>query len=335
MGSFEQITSRLAVVGFCLAITGHAVAAGVPVDKATEAQKKEAQGQFATGLEKSQAGDHAAALASFKASFEVVASPNARLMVVRELTALGRYVEAYEEALATEKLAHDAVAIDKKYADSERSAHDEGLELAKKLGFVKLSSGQPGELTVGGKPVEAGKAFPVMPGEVEVSFKDASGKVETKKVTVSAGQEQAVDLTPATTAPVETPKEPASKSVHPFDMGTGQRITAGVFLGVGAVGMGLFAGFGLANQARYSDLEERCATTGCTQDEIDEGKTFQTGANVSVIVGAIGLAAGAGLLIPTFFAGGDDAKADEKKAAVRLEGVRFGLGSVGLNGSFQ
>jgi hypothetical protein len=111
-------------------------------------------------------------------------------------------------------------------------------------------------------------------------------------------------------------------------MGIGQHITGGVFVGLGVVGMGLFAGFGAANQSKFSELEDACASGSCppgSEADIEDGRTLQTAANGSVIAGSICLAIGAALLIPTLVVG------DSKESATS---VSVGPGFVGLSRSF-
>lgn len=308
-----------------------AMAAGVPVSQATDEQKSQAQELFIKASEKMKAGDHEGALADLRGSFDIVASPNTRLLIMRELIALGRPAEAYREAAETERLAQEAALADPKYQDTLKSVQQERADLGQKVGFVKVDVGTlTGELVVGGRAIgsdERGGPIAVNPGQVEVVVRGPTGVADTRLVDVGPGAEVAVSF-----APVVKPEEPkpASSSMHPFDMGTGQRITAGVFLGIGVIGMGMFAGFGAANQSIFSDLEEQCAAGSCPsslQEDADQGRTFQTAANVTVAIGAVGLAAGAGLLIPTFFAkkkGGDSA----------WQGVEVGPGYVGYKGSF-
>ncbi|MBK6516904.1 MAG: hypothetical protein IPG04_23005 [Polyangiaceae bacterium] len=307
-------------------------AEGVPVSQATDEQKSQAQELFIKATEKMKGDDHEGALADLRGSFDIVASPNTRLLIMRELIALGRPAEAYREAAETERLAEEAALADPKYQDTLKSVQQERADLGKKVGFVKVDVGTlTGELVVGGRAIgteERGGAIAVNPGQVEVAVRGPTGVADTRVVDVGPGVEVAVSF-----VPVVKPEEPktASGSVHPFDMGTGQRITGIVFAGVGVIGMGMFAGFGSANQAIYSDLEEQCASGSCPsslQEDADQGRTWQTAANVSVVIGAVGLAAGAGLLIPTFFA---KKKSDDKSAWL---GVEVGPGYVGYKGSF-
>ncbi|NUP09017.1 MAG: hypothetical protein HOW73_23450 [Polyangiaceae bacterium] len=312
-----------------------ALAEGVPVTQATDDQKAQATALFQRAQDKEKAGDHEGALADLRGSFDVVASPNTRLLIMRSLVSMGRFAEAYREAAATERLAQEAAQADPKYEETYKSVQAERAELNKKVGFVKVDvAGRGGELVVGGRAVAADEKdspIPANPGQVEVLLRDSRGVVDTKVVDVKAGAESSVSFAPPVPQkPVETTPAPStSGSMSPFDMGTGQRITGIVFAGVGVVGMGLFAGFGAASQSTFSDLEDQCPNGRCPaslQEDADQGRSFQTAANVSVAIGAIGLAAGAALIIPTFFAG------DDKKTA--WTNLQVGAGYLGYKGEF-
>lgn len=317
----------------CAVATSAAFADGVPPSQAKPDQKASAQAHFDKALERSKAGDHETAVTELRASYDVVASPNARLVLVRELVLLKRFAEAYREAEATEKVAEQAAKIDAKYQEAQRSARDERNELRAKVGMLRIDLGtKTGELTVQGRaisPDERGGPIAVDPGTVVVTLKGEGGQTSEKTIAVEAGADSTVTFEDAP-APKPKTDEAQKPSVHPFDMGEGQRITGFVFAGVGVVGMAMFAGFGAANQSIFSDLEDRCPGGVCSADaqaDADRGKTFQTVANVSVVFGAIGLAAGAAFLIPTFFA----KKHDEKNAEIL---PILGPGYVGVTGAF-
>jgi hypothetical protein len=329
---FLRPFAALMVLGSALAVAPYAAAEGVPVGQATDEQKAAAQELFLRAQDKSKAGDHDGALVDLRGSFDVVASPNTRLLIARELVVLGRLAEAYREAVAAEALAKEAAAVDSKYEDTAKAAADEKASLATKVGFVRVDmAGKSGELVVGGKPVAAAEKdglIPVDPGTVEVVIRSAQGTDDAKTVQVTAGAETAVSFRIEVKTPVAPPE--TKSGAHPFDMGEGQRITGIVLAGVGVVGFAMFAGFGAANQSIFSDLEEQCAGGSCPaslEEDADQGRKFQTAANVTVTIGAIGLAAGAALLIPTFIVGDDSSNASRVN-------LRAGLGHLAVEGSF-
>jgi len=304
-------------------------AGGVPVATATEDQKRAANKLYESGSARSKSGDAKGAFADFRASYDIVASPNTRLRMGRELAAQGRNAEAHREAKATEQMARTAAQTDKKYLDTERSARDDAAQFAKRCGFLRVALvGRRGVLTVAGRPVgeqELASPIAVDPGDVEVTFREA-GELATRKVRLSAGAEAGVSFAQMGTKDAPTRRE--AELVHPFDMGEGQRITGYAVGGVGVIGMGLFIGFGVANLGIYSDLEDQCPDELCPaalEEDADRGRSFQTAANVGLVIGVIGLAGGAGLLIPALVWGDNASSAS----------LQIGPGYAGLEARFR
>ena len=297
---------------------------------ATDEQKQAAQQAFSAALEHSNAGRHEQALKGFRDSHEIVASPNSRLMIARELAALSRFGEAYREAVVAAALAEEAAKADPKYADAHKAAQGDLAELKAKVGFVRLDlAGLEGsEIVIAGRTISATEksgAIAVDPGVVEILARGPKGP-RTKTVSVAAGAEESVSF--AEELPPPPAPEPET-SMHPFDMGAGQRITAGVVGGVGVVGMALFGVFGGLHLSTFGDLEDQCPNGRCPaslQGDAETGRDYQTGANVSLVIGVVGLAGGAALLIPTLVASDESAGAEVA--------LRVGPGSVSFGGTF-
>jgi hypothetical protein len=310
-----------------------ALAEGTPVTSASDAQKSAAQKAFTDALNKSKLGKHEEALAGFRASHEIVASPNSRLMIARELAALSRFGEAYREAVVAARLAEAAAAVDPKYADAVKGAQEDLAEFRAKVGFVKLDLRgiADSEVVIAGRTItreEKAEPIAVDPGEVVVVARSPRGQ-ETRTVTVAAGTEQAVTFVDQATSSSEKPVQKSEKSLHPFDMDDGQRITGTVVGGVGVVGMVLFGVFGGLHLSKYNDLQDQCPNGRCPaslQEDADSGRGLQTAANVSLVIGAVGLVGGAGLLIPTYVI-------ERGPGSSALE-LRVGPGSAYLEGSF-
>src|SRR5687767_9525163 len=105
--------------------TALAYGAGVPVDQASKAQWKAAQKTFHVGDELYDAKRFAEALTAYRASHEIVASPNARLMMGRCLRELGRLSESYAELEAAVADAEAAAAKEEKYRDTARASRED------------------------------------------------------------------------------------------------------------------------------------------------------------------------------------------------------------------
>jgi hypothetical protein len=98
---------------------------------------------------------------------------------------------------------------------------------------------------------------------------------------------------------------------------------------VGVVGFAGFAAFGLLSKNRFNQLEADCAAGVCppaSQNDIDQGRTYQLLANVGLGVGIAGVATGAVLLIL-------DRKQAARSATAPLQ-VNVGFRSVQLRGTF-
>jgi hypothetical protein len=302
------------------------------VTEASDAQREQAGVLFKAALAKSKKGDFESAIADLRASFDLVASPNTKLRISRELLALGRIADAYREAKIAEDLAVQAARIDKKYEAAETAARDDVAQLRAKVGFVEIDLGPlRGEILVGGRSVSAAEArepVPVDPGEIVVTLRNPSG-VHSTTVTVGAGETRKATV-------VEEFKEGPRRErppLSPWDMGLGQQITGVAFGVTGGIGLVLFTGLGIANASLHNDVSKQCPNQRCPESlrsDVEEGRRLQLGANVSLGIGLVGLAAGAGFLVPTFFA--PKRRSDEGTAGSL--GVKLGVGSLAVGGSF-
>jgi hypothetical protein len=286
-------------------------AQGTPVENADEAQKIQAQEKFMEGKRAFDSNDFETALTAFKASYDVVASPNAHLMVARTLEGLGRKVEAYREAKATLEEAERAAGINPKYQQTVSAAQDRLAALRAKVAIITVNVvGAPDDagLSVAGSPIERsqwGTPVAAPPGPIKVVLASSQGNA-VREVRIEAGGQDALTLRadePAA-APVpamgETPMDEPEPDEDGDDSGANLRLAAYVSGGVGALGLVTFAIFGAMHASKHGDLEDSCPGGVCPPDrqgDIDDGQTFQTVANVGFAVGMVGLAAGTTLFI--------------------------------------
>jgi hypothetical protein len=181
-------------------------------------------------------------------------------------------------------------------------------------------------LSVGGIDVTSdlwGKPIPAMPGNIEVKL-SAPGKTPvTQTVTGAAGETKSVTI--------EFAAEPPPGGDGPSTGGkffTPLRIGAFAAAGVGVVGMVLFAAQGSASVETYDKLKENCGDDPCSSEfaaDIDKGRTQQTVANVGLVLGIVGLGAGATLFVL-------DLK--KRKADAAQTTLLIGPGSLGVRGTF-
>lgn len=324
-------------LGLALAMTAlPADAAGVLPSRATPAQREQATARFAKGKEHQTAGRFEAAITELNASLDIVASPNTRLMIGRCHRELGHLVAAYNELGRAATDARELAKEDAKYEKTAEAALAERNEIAAKLGLLEVSvaNAEPTTtLRVGGEEVpRAAWSEPVatMPGDTEVVV-ETPGKPPVKKtVTAQAGQRVAVavDGNPPVAPVTEPPKTEVSTS-KPASL----RPLAYVAGGVAVVGLGTFVVAGLMSRSTYSDLEGACPGGTCPRDraeDISRGKTEQTLANVGLVVGLVGAAAGVTLFVLS------RPKNDAAPATAQVPAARFVArpSSFALEGTF-
>lgn len=333
-----------ALVALCLVAAAPAAsAAGASLQSATPAQKKTAGERFGAGMQAFDANKYEEALKAFQDSYDSVASPNSHLMVARTLVKLGRLDEAYEEYEKTQREAAEDAKLDKKYEKAGKSATDEQDALRSKIALLSVQvngAGAGDKLTVGGRDIDQAdwsRPVPVKPGNVDVVLQSASGKTTRKQVTAAAGGSPTVQIaattaTPATTTPPGTHAEASTSGIN-------KRTLAYVAGGVGAAGLITFGVFGILNNSKYSSLKDACPNNSCPpgqKSDADAGRTYQTVANVGLVVGIVGLAGGATLY---FLSTRDEKKDSQADTAGRRDStpgvdVGLGFGSVNVRGSF-
>ena len=278
---------------------------------ATAVQREQAQAKFVRGRELFQRKDYAGALAEFRASLDIVASPNTRLYAGRAIRELGRLVEAYVELGRASVEGHEYAREDPRYAQAGEAAAHERSELAGRLGFVELTIEHPTDTTtlrVGSEDVRrAGwtEPLPVIPGTTEIVVSSPGHDPIRKSVQLSAGQRTRLtidaDARGATPALASTATTSSTPSAEPARGGPSpMRIGAYAAGGIGVLGLATFGVFGVLSNKTYSDLESACGAGPCPpghDDEVSRGKTQQTIANVGLVVGAVGLATGVTLFV--------------------------------------
>lgn len=256
---------------------------------------EEAKRRYAEGHAKYLAGHYDEALAILVQSNALVPSPNSGLLIARCLLELHRPIEAYEKFAEVEQTALDLVRDgETRYAETAAAAAKEKNLLRAKLGALRLSARAARvTATIDGRPVTLsanGDAIAMHePGEAKVVFKK-DGIEDAHSVVAEAGKEIAVSFRPppeSSALPASTVSTPPpvvderpSKPMPWYGYVTG---------GVAVVGLGAFVGFGVASETTYSDLQDRCAPRcrGADRDAADSGQTYQTIANIGLVVGVV------------------------------------------------
>jgi hypothetical protein len=313
--------SMVAAFALALLVAAPALADGVAPGDANAAQKKEATDHFMAGKAAFEAKNWEKSIAELRASLNVVNSPNARLELARSLRESGALGDAWTEYGRVVDDATGLAATEARYAKTADAATAERTEVEAKITFITITvvhAPDGAVLKVGGRSIPSDQwTKPVisMPGAVDVVLTDAAGK-ELARQTVAAtgGQQSSVTIDglpapppalPAAANPDDKPDfsqapppaaTPSSGRAYlrPWAYGAGA---------VGVVGFGLFTAFGLMSNSDYNDLKSSCVGGHCPSSksgEISDGKTFQTVANVGLVAGIVGIAAGGTLFALSF-----------------------------------
>jgi hypothetical protein len=299
-------------------------------------QKVGAQKTFEAGGRLYDGHHYEEALAAFRASYQIVPSPNSHLMIARCLRDLGHDVEAYREYAAVAK---EAAEKGERYESAGHAAADEGAEVRQRIALLTLQVVDPpaglrvklGEVAIDVSTL--GTAMPVEPGTFVVTADAPNGTAARADVTLAAGAASEVKLAlvaPAAESAAPPPPAPVKVEASAPSSGIPMRTWAYVAGGVGVAGLATFGIFGAMSSSKYSSLDSTCPDHQCppgAQDDISSGKTFQTIANVGLAVGIVGLGAGTAL----FILGGSGDKERQSQGATRL---RVGVGSVAFTGGF-
>ena len=307
-----------------------ALAQGAPTPQAVKA----ATDAFTAGSALFKQKKFPAALQKFQDSYNAVQSPNSALFIARSEAELGHPKEAYNWFQRVIAEASARMVAEPKYKPTYESAQMEIADVANKIALITVNvrDAQPTTtVRVAGAPVardQWGKPLPLDPVPTDILLETPGQQPFSQRLELKAGDKKSVDLAhPA--AAVIAPPPPVTK---PSSGGPGLLPVAIAFGGVGVLGMGLFGVAGGLTLAAESELVDKCGENGpCTSaadDElVDSAQTKQTLANVGLIVGAVGLAAGVTFLVI------DIAGSGSSDGSAQTEFV-VGPGFAGLQGRF-
>jgi hypothetical protein len=287
-----------------------------------------AKAHFEKGKSLYNAKTFADALVEFRASYTAFKSPNSHFFIANCLRDLGRLAEAHIEY---ERVAAEARTSGDQYAGAVDAAIAERDAITPKIVLVNVTT--PGSqtdstLTIGGmdvQPDQWGKPFPAMPGNIEIKLSAPSKTPVTQTVTGAAGETKMATID----FPTDTSGGGGGGGDQP---GGGAKLTPlrlGAFIagGVGVVGLITFAAAGAASNSTYDNLKDKCGDDPCTEAfsaDIDKGRTQQTVANVGLVIGVVGVAAGATLFVLSM----------KKKPDATQTTWLIGPGSLGVRGTF-
>jgi hypothetical protein len=195
-----------------------AFADGVLLSVATPLQREQAQSRFRRGKELMEKKRYDEAAAEFRASHDIVASPNTRLELGRCMREQGRLVPAYAEFGRTMVEAKELVGEDQRYQRAYDAAAAERGQLEPQLGFVILTVDNASESTrviIGDQEIRRaawGEPAPVEAGSTEIRVETPGRAPISRTVTIAAGQraDARIDARLEQGGPVESGAQSAS-----------------------------------------------------------------------------------------------------------------------------
>ena len=342
MTNLSSIRSlRRAALFAALLVAGQSSVALAQAPAPTPQQVQKATSSFQAGTRLFQAKKYALALEQFKSSYDTVASPNSLLYIARCQAEMGNLNDSFK---TFQRVIVEAEARPEKYGPTRDSAKLELDELANKIAVLTVNvtnAKDSTRLKVGGAIVakeDWGKELPRDPGPVDVVLETDGLPAVNQSLTLTKGERKTLDLA----VPEPKKEEPPPPPPPPEDSSgpSGLLIGSLVLGGIGIAGMVTFGVAGGLSLSTYGEVEDKCSAqpggkcgSQADLETIDKGEQQQMIANIGLIVGGVGLAAGATLLIVDLATGGESgsASADVGDASVDLQ---VGPGYAGVLGRF-
>lgn len=271
--------------------------------------------------------DYAAALDKLERAYSVVKVPKLGLWYARSLAKNGKLVEAAERYAEVTRLeANGPKAAEQRQAQDEAATEREQL-LARIPQLTITVEGAPSEtvqVTVDGAAMPSpsiAQTIPINPGKHLVRATGGQESAE-QEITIAENEKRAIVLrlsapTPSPAAeavakpePLPPPIAPSAPTLVPQSSSSvgsrsrsTQRIAGWVALGAGGVGLAVGTITGILVLTKKSDLDETgdCPDHKCTlgthHDAVSSYNVLRNVSTASFIVGALGGAAGATLLL--------------------------------------
>ncbi len=322
--------------------TAAAADASPPAPAATAADRETARNLMDRGDKQFKEGKYQEALKSYQAADKIVAVTSTGYGVGKSLEKLGRLIEARDKLL---DVMHIPKAADEPPMLAEARADAEKLqrEIATRIPIVTFNvrgASNLAEVTIqlGDRTITSDAlTLPqrVDPGQLLVRASCPGDNDVTLTVLLDEGEERTIEINFADDADGPPPSSPTQTSTSSL-----------VYVGFGTAGAGLLVGAitGGVSLRLAGEIDDGCSGPAgeqhCQAADADSAGTALALAHVSTISFAL---AGAGVtlgVIGLFLGGeedapknGDPALASAAPAAITIQPV-FGLGSVGLRGTF-
>ncbi len=344
MNCREKLALSTTTVLLALLSSAVAAAAGVSVIDAGKAELNDAKGPYLEGVKAMNSKHYKEAVEKFQESYNIVASPNSRLMLGRALIKVNRTLDAYKELEETVAQATELAGKQPKYQKTADAARKELDDVKVELAFITVIPGT--EVSIGGKKlsdVDWGKPIPVTPGRILVEITATDGRIRKKRLRLEAGVTRVLtaDLTPTSSYSSGSPTQDegakdqeqhqGEASATPSGSQSGlDRRTVGYISGaVGIVGVGAFVGFNVAANSIFGDLTQDCnkgTGTLCSRATLGDAQTkgrYEGFSYAALSVGLIGLGLGTYLILT-----------DSSESSAPSTSLQVGPGSFSLQRTF-
>jgi hypothetical protein len=335
----QKLALTATAILFTLAVPVCAGAAGVSVNDAGKTELDAAKDPYGAGVEAMNSGRYQEAADKFRESYNIVASPNSRLMLGRALVKMHRPIEAFRELEETVSQANELADKQKKYEKTAEAARKELEDLKAELGFVTVIPGS--DVRLAGKQLSAsdwGKPQPVIPGIVILELTGSDGRKVEKELRVDAGTTKVLtaDLTATSSySHRDKPKAEANKAkepeqagptpvLSPSRAGVSPRTIGYVCGAVGLAGIGAFLGLTAVADSTFGDLKGHCTATTCSTNAVDNAETkgrYEGMGYAGLGIGLVGIGLGVFLVLSD--------KSESSDTALHL-----GPGSIALHQKF-
>jgi hypothetical protein len=258
-------------------------------------------------------------------------TPQRKLDEAKYLVQLGKLVDASQ--LLNGLVNDSSMGIKDKWAKD--AAKKQLAQFESRIPWLQVHVIGPTQgvhVEVDGKEFEPDNESPVDPGPHAIGVEADGYESGERKVTVAEGDHKQVTITLTPTTRTDVPKPKPSSG--------GSKWPAIAAFGVGAVGIGVGAAFGVLAFDETAKAKAFCDGNRCpaTPDVIDARNVAIANGNVSTVgfvVGGVGVAAGIVLLLTV----GSSSKADDGKDKKKEEDAVIvrpyvGVGEAGLVGRF-
>lgn len=272
---------------------------------------------FQTAIKLEEARSYADALVKFREVAAVKKTPQVLFHVGFCQEKLGQWVEAratYQQATQLTSQANDAKTVEARTAINQALA-----SLEQRLPSLQLARGKGASnaaIMIDGQRVDdVNTPLRLMPGKHLIqaraknkdNFRSEINLVEGQRVTIEIALDDIDDGSgPPATKPgkPEKPEKPEKndKASQPPEKGSGRSIAPYVFLGVGGASLAASGVFFLLRNSAEKDLKSQCIGLACpssAKSTGDSARTMNTLSNVTVSVGAVGVATGLIWLLAT------------------------------------